>query len=92
MPRWPLISRPWEQGATPEPRPKTRSAGAVAIRRVGAVIGLAGVRVVNAWFYHTPLDVFIERTVLMILLAYVVNEIRVMRTGRLRKRPESAAL
>jgi hypothetical protein len=43
------------------------------MKRVGYVTGLVGVRVVNAWFYHIPLDVFFQRTVLTILLAYVLS-------------------
>jgi hypothetical protein len=64
--------------------------GRVAVKGLGSVIGLAGARVVNAWFYHTPLDVFIQRTVLTILLVYMISELRAlradMRAGRSRAR------
>jgi hypothetical protein len=43
------------------------------MKRLRSVIGLAGVRVANAWFYDTPLDVFILRTMLMILLLYLIS-------------------
>jgi hypothetical protein len=46
------------------------------MKRLGYVVGLVGVRVVNACFYSTPLDVFVQRTVLMVLLAYVITEFR----------------
>jgi hypothetical protein len=48
----------------------------VAIKGVGYVVGLVAVRVVNAWFYATPLDVFVQRTVLMILLGYGIAAFR----------------
>ena len=40
------------------------------------MVGLVGVRVVNAWFYATPLDVFVQRTVLMILFVYGITAFR----------------
>jgi hypothetical protein len=43
---------------------------------VKSVVALVGVRVVNAWFYATPLDTFVARTVLMIALAYAIREFR----------------
>jgi hypothetical protein len=49
------------------------------MKRVVFVLGLAGVRVVNAWFYGTPLDVFIQRTALMIGLACVIIVLRALR-------------
>jgi hypothetical protein len=56
-----------------EARPKMRARRRLAMKRLRSVIGLAGVRVVNAWFYGTPLDVFIQRTMLMILLVYLIS-------------------
>ena len=46
------------------------------MKRLGSVISLAATRVVNAWFYDTPLDVFIQRTVLIILLVYLISGLR----------------
>jgi hypothetical protein len=46
------------------------------MKRLGSVISFVGTRVVNAWFYDTPLDVFIQRTVLIILLVYLISGLR----------------
>ena len=46
------------------------------------IAGLVAVRVLNAILLHTPLDVFIERTILMIVLAYGVTGFRAWRRRR----------
>jgi hypothetical protein len=52
------------------------------VKYLGYVLGLAGVRVVNAYFYNTSLNVFFQRTVLMIVLAYVISGLRARRRRR----------
>jgi hypothetical protein len=52
------------------------------VKYLGYVVGLASVRVVNAYFYSTPLDVFVERTILMVVLAYVISGLRARRRRR----------
>jgi hypothetical protein len=46
------------------------------MKSVNYVVALVGVRVVNAWYYATPLNTFVERTVLMVVLAYAISEFR----------------
>jgi hypothetical protein len=58
--------------------------GRVALKPLGYVAFLVAVRVVNAWFYDTPLDVFIQRTVMFIVLAYVVSNLRARRRRHVR--------
>jgi hypothetical protein len=54
------------------------------MKRLAYVISAAGTRVVNAWFYDTSLDVFIQRTVLIILLVYLISGLRLSTRRRCR--------
>jgi hypothetical protein len=52
------------------------------MKSVGFVVGLASLRVVNGWLSGMSVDVFMERTVLMILMVYAIIGIRAWHATR----------